>query len=369
LKVGQPLTANIALAPHDMPAGTVTLTCAAAGISGACTVSPSSIDYAVVSNINPTPVMVMLLTTGGSAAAHQIVVTATNGTNTSQATLAFSLTDFGIAISQQPATGSTGGNVGFAFQLTPLNGYNSQVALSCNGALGTACTFTPASPTLTPGVTTVVTATLAIPSGVTPGQYFINVVAADSAFPALSHTAQTAGFTVQSNPDFDFSFQTTSMTVTAGGSVGPVPVTLTASGGFNSSVSWTFAGCQSTALITCTLTPNPAAVGQNISFAIATTAPTVSSVRHGSSGLLAFWLALPLGGVGLVFLKRRKLVSITTLLLLLLGLAACGGGGGGGGGNAPPITHPGTPAGTYTIMVTGTAGTTTHSHNFTLTVQ
>jgi hypothetical protein len=56
------------------------------------------------------------------------------------------------------------------------------------------------------------------------------------------------------------------------------------------------------------------------------------------------------------------------MLLILLGLSACGGGG-GGGGSGPPITHPGTPAGTYTIMVTGTAGTTTHTHNFTIMVQ
>jgi hypothetical protein len=172
---------------------------------------------------------------------------------------------------------------------------------------------------------------------------------------------------LQTNPDFDFNFQSTSATVTAGGAVGPVPVTLSGSGGFNSNVTWTIAGCESSALITCTLMPNPASAGQNINLTISTTAPTVSSVRHRSSGFFAFWLALPLGGFGLVFLKRRKLATPTALLLLLV-LAACGGGG-GGGSSEPPITHPGTPAGTYTVMVTGTAGTTTHQHNFTLTVQ
>jgi len=33
------------------------------------------------------------------------------------------------------------------------------------------------------------------------------------------------------------------------------------------------------------------------------------------------------------------------------------------------VLHPGTPAGTYPITVTGTAGTTVHSQVFTLTVQ
>jgi hypothetical protein len=50
-----------------------------------------------------------------------------------------------------------------------------------------------------------------------------------------------------------------------------------------------------------------------------------------------------------------------------IGMAACGGGSsnnnGGGGGNN------GTPTGTYTVGVTGTYGTTTHTQNVTLTVQ
>jgi hypothetical protein len=82
---------------------------------------------------------------------------------------------------------------------------------------------------------------------------------------------------------------------------------------------------------------------------------------------------LPIGGLALLatsFTSRRK--KIWSLLLGcmvfsgLIFLTACGGSsssGGGGGG------HPGTPAGTYTITVTGTSGSVTHTTTGTLVVQ
>jgi hypothetical protein len=50
-------------------------------------------------------------------------------------------------------------------------------------------------------------------------------------------------------------------------------------------------------------------------------------------------------------------------------MIACGGGGGSGGGGTAPVPTPGTPAGTYTLVVTGTSGTNVTTANFTLTVQ
>jgi len=54
-------------------------------------------------------------------------------------------------------------------------------------------------------------------------------------------------------------------------------------------------------------------------------------------------------------------------LLLALVLAACGGGGGGGGGGGT-TSNPGTPAGTYTLTVTGSSGSGSSalSHSVTL---
>lgn len=68
-----------------------------------------------------------------------------------------------------------------------------------------------------------------------------------------------------------------------------------------------------------------------------------------------------------VLFKQRKpfrfaasWVGISALLLVLVLLQACGGGGGGGGGIKPQ---------TYTVTVTGTAGSISHTQAFALTVQ
>jgi hypothetical protein len=53
----------------------------------------------------------------------------------------------------------------------------------------------------------------------------------------------------------------------------------------------------------------------------------------------------------------------------LVGLAACGGGGSGTKTSTGPTTIPGTPAGTYTVTITGTYGSTTHTQEVTLVVQ
>jgi hypothetical protein len=72
---------------------------------------------------------------------------------------------------------------------------------------------------------------------------------------------------------------------------------------------------------------------------------------------------LPIAGITLlgagIGSRRRKMFGLFMLVMVmatLIAMPACGGssnnGGGGGGGNT------GTPAGSYTITVTGTSGST-----------
>jgi hypothetical protein len=105
-----------------------------------------------------------------------------------------------------------------------------------------------------------------------------------------------------------------------------------------------------------------------VTFTLATTAP-VPADR--TSTLSIFFPAFPIAG--LMWLKRRKsphdlrqTILAGFLLFLSVGLLSCGGGlqGNGGGGSGSP----GTPPGTYTITVTATCGSVTHTAQVSLTV-
>jgi hypothetical protein len=85
--------------------------------------------------------------------------------------------------------------------------------------------------------------------------------------------------------------------------------------------------------------------------------------------MYGMWLVLPaflLGTVVVAAPKGRKLLSYCLLFLLVSGCllqVACSNGGNGGGGGGG-----GTPPGTYSVIVTGAAGSTQHTITVTLTV-
>jgi len=219
---------------------------------------------------------------------------------------------------------------------------------------------------LVPGQTTVVSASFAVPNSTTAGLYPVTVTATDATLGTLYH-AQSSSLQVQVNPEFSFSFGSSTVSAKAGSTIAAIPITVSASGGFNATINWGVAGCPQ--LATCTVSPSSSLPGEETQLLITTTAPSVTSYRSGHSRVLAWWMGMPFGVAALLLLRNRKAASLA-LMVVVVGLAGCGGGGGGGsGGTSPPITHPGTPAGTYTIVVTGTAGTTVHAQNFTLTVQ
>jgi len=158
-------------------------------------------------------------------------------------------------------------------------------------------------------------------------------------------------------------------------------------GGLNQAVTFTCTGAPSEA--TCAVSPNPVTAGSsatNVAVTVTTTAPSVSAPRFrpvppvpplspGLRGLLM--LALALAATSWAIRRsnqtggsqwRPAILPLAAVWLLTLALAACGGGGGGGSGGG---THdPGTPAGNYTLTVTGTtgSGSSTLSHSVTLTL-
>jgi peptidoglycan/LPS O-acetylase OafA/YrhL len=127
---------------------------------------------------------------------------------------------------------------------------------------------------------------------------------------------------------------------------------------------------------TCSLNPVSVAVGTNAGTATltvttigASAASPLGSPPHAPRAPVTVLLGLALL-VG-AHLARRRRWPITTAVLAgllffsLLVLATCGGGGNGGAGGGSS----GTPAGNYTITVTGTSGTLSNSTTVTLVVQ
>jgi trimeric autotransporter adhesin len=176
-----------------------------------------------------------------------------------------------------------------------------------------------------------------------------------------------------SNPLSDFSMLAQNPTVTvAGGATGTATLSLGSINGFNAAVALV---CTAPTGMSCTLNPTSVTVNGLTTATLTINASTpASSVKSpGPSARRMEWLAAS-GGAALagVFLlglpaRRRRWRSMLSLVCLAVLAAGIGCGGGGGSPSAPtPPTTPTppptsgatpTPAGTYTIVVTGTQGT------------
>lgn len=158
-------------------------------------------------------------------------------------------------------------------------------------------------------------------------------------------------------------------------------------GGLAGAVSFACSGVPAEA--NCTISPNPAAVGNspvNVTVTITTTAPGFAGPHNRAAPPRAPCAPSPngqwvlLGALILIALcvarcnqpglaqGRLKLKLRALGLLFLVALVACGGGG--GVVPAGTLREPGTPVGTYPLTLTGTAGSGTAavSHTVTLTL-
>jgi hypothetical protein len=176
------------------------------------------------------------------------------------------------------------------------------------------------------------------------------------------------------NPLTDFSMLAQNPTVTvAGGATGTATLSLGSINGFNAAVAL---ACTAPTGMSCTLNPTSVTVNGNTTATLTINASTpASSVKSPvPSARRMEWLAASggaaLAGVFLLGLPARRrrwrsMLSLVCLAILAAGIG-CGGGGGGSSTPAPPTTPTppptsgatATPAGTYTIVVTGTLGTT-----------
>jgi hypothetical protein len=214
--------------------------------------------------------------------------------------------------------------------------------------------------TMNAGVATYATSGLAVGQHSMTAGYSGDADNAGSTSAAMTQSVNAADFTLTSNP--------TTATVAAG-QPGTFTLTVTPQGSFTNAINFSCSGLPAHAGCTfspASLTPNTSTVTATLTITtMASTASVVVPPIGGRSNpLYAIWLALPamlLGTVAMAAPKRRKLLSCCLAFLLVGGCllqAACGGSGGGG-----------TPAGAYTVTVTGGAGSTQHAAILRVTVQ
>lgn len=183
--------------------------------------------------------------------------------------------------------------------------------------------------------------------------------------------------------DFAVSSPSTGVTVTAGQSAN-FQIALTTTGGPTAN-SVTFSASGNPADTTVTFAPATYPSGTTSGISTMTVATTASAAMPpaGPGTTPSILLLLPLLGLLALLIdslafrrphasrKWRYLLAAQVVFFILLA-ASCGGGGGGGsvgsGGTGGTGTPQGTPAGTYTITVTGTSGSVSRSTSVKLTV-
>jgi hypothetical protein len=298
--------------------------------------------------------------------------------------------NFGFTLTFTPDAGSetnSGVKAGDTFKgtitVTPQGGYTGTVILSCSQQ--PQCTISPPNVTVGPGPAT---ATLAVTTSVNDmGDKQMKINGTDKSDSFL-HNSINVIYTVL---NYSLSSNPAAAQVTAGQTASyTIVATINAAAGAPAFPPVSLACSGLPALSTCSFSPTAVTFGNNTvmaTFSIATTATTTTTTSAGLSApqsgagtvdrpLLAFLPAV-MGLVGLAASgrnsKRRKLVRCA-MVMLLLAIAIFAFGCRGVVGSTPPViathtvTNPGTPAGTYAVTVTGTAGQIQQSTNVSLTV-
>lgn len=267
-----------------------------------------------------------------------------------------------LASGVNPVAGTTSVSFSVSAQPTGAGGVSGNVALSCSGSV--TCSFSPASVSVGSTTSTLTVSNLSAGSGDSVTFSVIGNLNGQNF--SLPLTIKFADFSASASP--------ASATVTPG-QTASYSVSLSPINGLTGNINLGCTGAPT--LATCAVSEASVSLdGTNPAIATVTVTTTAGSSLaptarrapppHGWPGILllvAFAVAV---GFGARWRLRPAPLALGIILLFVLTWASCGGGGGSGGGGGG---SPGTPAGTYSLTVTGTyAGSTNLKQSVTLTL-
>jgi len=323
----------------------------------AATGLPSGVS-ALFSPASTTGTSTLTLTASSSAATGpaSVTITGTSGALTQTATLNLTVTlppNFTLSAAPSTLSVAQGNSMPSTITVNPTGGFTGSVSLAATGLpSGVTALFSPAS---TSGTSML---TLRASSSAITGPATVTVTG------TLGTLTQTASInlTVTPPPSYSLSTGTPNPTSVSPGGASTASITVTSANSYAGSVKLS---CAISPVVspspTCSIGgTNPVAVttaGASASLTFTTVGPPTATSRHSSGMLYAVWLPLPgLALIGLGFgsgpSRRKKLFGCSLLCVLLASLIvlpACGTSGNAGSGG----TNHGTPAGTYTITITG----------------
>jgi hypothetical protein len=270
--------------------------------------------------------------------------------------------NFSISSSSSSLSVAPGGTATSTLTLTPSvpGGFTQPVSLMCSVApAGPACSMSPVS--VTPTFATTVALTIQASNSAAPGTATVTVTGTSGNLTS----ATTLNLTV-TPPAASYSLSAGTAnpaSINPGGS-SQATVTVSSANGYTGTVTL---ACSVTS--TVTFTPgqancsfgntSPVTVGASGGTAMVTFSTLASSASMLRRSNLFYALLLPIPGLALISFGfgfgsgasgRKKRLGLLLLGIVLAGviiMAACGSGSSGGGGN------PGTPAGNYTVTITG----------------
>jgi len=292
--------------------------------------------------------------------------------------------DFTIAASPSSQTVTPGGATSYSVSISPTGGFTGQVTLSVSGLPGGASGSFAPNPATASSILSVTTSTS------TPtGSYTLTVTGVSG---TLTHTA-TVAVVVNAPVDFTLGASPSSQAVLQAGSTS-YGVSITPTGGFAGSVTLSVSGLPGGA--SGSFAPNPATTSSTLSVTTSTSTPigTYTLTITGVSGSLTHIIAVTLVVSGPDFTLGASPSSQTVLqsgatsygvtinptggFAGQVTLSVSGLPSGASGSFAPNpattsstlsvTTSTSTPAGGYTLTITGVSGSLTHTTAVTLVV-